>query len=1157
MRDAGHAYRWNAGILAGTGATYETRISQGGAVQVSPRTAGGPMRPPLAPTRGAPLTLETVSISRGPRVLASGAAPATLEPDGTVIVRRGPITERLENDDAGLEQSWQLDRSPEGEGDLVVSVRGVGQRYAARTEHGLHFAGDGSSSLGLRYGAATWVDASGRRSPVEPRWVEGAIVLTVPASVLASSTFPAVLDPTVSAETEIDKPAGGAQAAAEGEQTGPSVASAGAGKGFFAAWLDYRGARPAMYGARIDTNGNVVDTTGIPIAMGVANATPVVVARSDGGGYLVIWAVSYVDTYQEPGIYAVRLDAQGRTLDTTPITVAANVSNSNGPTAAFDGTNWFVVWSHYSGGTTGYDVAGALVPGTGPVATPAVVDVAKTTDFEYAPTIGFGGGQYMVAWRTSTKILAQSFDKTGAHVGTPSQVSTLLNVYSLTSAFDGTNHLVVFSGYSGASTHIWARRVSTAASVLDAADRVVVADPVTYDDYPHAAFDGTDTLISWSRSGNLMAARMTTAGVMRDAPVEVTASFNTAAPPYYPNYSFYDCPMASDGNGAIAVSTQYGGPVFSNDVIGVHIPKAPVGPQAATLVTKAAPQETSPAVAHSAKAHYVTWLDGRGASPGIWGATLGNDAAPGTATKLVDDAVRFPDLAQPRIASDGTGYLVVFYASEPPQSRRGIFGIRVDGSGTPDATGAFPIWTTSTVTPPFETDGAPDVSFDGANYLVVWQAQTTDGSGILGVRLPKASNTPIETQPAHLSNINTIETRDSPSVAFDGQNHFLAWVTRRPTPGGVPVSHIYGTRVSKEAAPLDAEIVICNAFLLQRAPAVAGDAANGGFLAVWEDYRTDLFAADVYGARIDAQGRLEDGDTGFKIAAGPQDESRPHVAPSGDGTNWVVAWRDLRSKATYDIYGAWVSLAGRNHDPNGYLLSAESGDEDLPRLDSSGAGKLVLAYQRLDPANGYGSYRIRARSIDSGALVGSTCTKGDDCASRSCVDGFCCSTECDGCGVCNRTPGTCTARAAGDVSPTCPTYKCTGDLACPTQCMKDDDCAQNASCDPATHTCISRIICTDEHTLKDLSGNLKDCAPYKCVGDACKTQCGSVDDCASGFVCTPDGRCVQSPGPSDAGGCTASGASPSDGGAGVLLAGITWIAAGIVGRRARARRRVV
>jgi hypothetical protein len=395
--------------------------------------------------------------------------------------------------------------------------------------------------------------------------------------------------------------------------------------------------------------------------------------------------------------------------------------------------------------------------------------------------------------------------------------------------------------------------------------------------------------------------------------------------------------------------------------------------------------------------------------------------------------------------------------------------------------------------------------------------------------------------------VNPIEQRLEPSLAFDGTNYFASWVVTRPTPGGIEVSHIAGTRVSNAAAPLDGEIEVCNAFLLQRAPAVAADTKNGGFMVVWEDYRTDLEAADVYGARISAQGQALDGPTGFQIAAGAWDESRPRVAPSGDGTNWVVAWRDLRSKATYDIYGAWVSLAGRTHDPNGFLLSAEAGDEDLPWLDSSGGGKLVLAYQRLDPSNNYGSYRIRARSIDSGALVGTNCTKNDDCASRSCVDGFCCSTECDGCGVCNKTPGTCTPRAAGDVSPTCPAYKCKGDLACPTQCTTDADCTQSASCDPATHTCISRIICTDDHTLKDLTGKTTDCTPFKCIGDACRTQCGSVDDCAAGFVCTLDGRCAQGPSPSD-GGCATSSSSP---GGGALAALLAWIIAIVGARRLR------
>src|SRR5205085_3754302 len=99
------------------------------------------------------------------------------------------------------------------------------------------------------------------------------------------------------------------------------------------------------------------------------------------------------------------------------------------------------------------------------------------------------------------------------------------------------------------------------------------------------------------------------------------------------------------------------------------------------------------------------------------------------------------------------------------------------------------------------------------------------------------------------------------------------------------------------------------------------------------------------------------------ISAADTDESRPRVSESGDGTNWVVAWRDLRSKQTYDLYGAWVSRAGKLQDPKGLLLSAEGGDEDAPWISASGPGKLVLAYQRLDPRTGYGSYRVRARAI--------------------------------------------------------------------------------------------------------------------------------------------------------------------------------------------------
>jgi hypothetical protein len=1116
MRSAAHAFRSEAGAFASGGSTFEATVDKTGAIAMLPR---------LPRAVGARLGLETVLVARGAHVLASGPGVATQHDDGSVVVQRSSVVERVSADDDGVEQSWTFARAPEGAGDLVVAIAGAGQRFTTSTEHGLHFASAGAG-LGVRYGAATWVDATGARTTIAPRWVDGRILLVVPDSVVARSRFPAVLDPTITAEKETDTPAGGGSAAS-GQQYSPWIAAGSPGNGYLAVWYDYRGVRPAIFGARIKSDGTVQDTTGIAIATGVGYTNPRV--YSNGNGYLVTWAVSYLDYYQNAGVYAVRLDAQGTVLDPAPLVVAANQTNVAEPSAAYDGTNWLVSWYRYAG-TTAYDISAARVPGEGPITDPTIVDVAKTTDSELRPSVTYDGTNFFVVYETYTGIVGQTVGKDGKLVGTPLTIASSTALYEHSTAYDGNgNTLVVWSQYS--STYDVLGKIVTKAGAVGPQINVSV-DGVNSDDRPRVAWDGTDFVVGFLRDSFLYSNRVSPAGVPT-APVGVLTTG-----------THYDFALASDGAASIAVDSEYQpAPATSlSDVMGTKIAKNP-GASTTFIVSKAANSETSPDVAWNGTAHYAAWVDTRDPQPAIYGATLGPDGAPGVPKALVSNA-GVTSLSSPRIASDGQGYLVVFAADEPTPQRRGIRGIRVNGDGSLNGA-MFDVQVTPYAAN--EVDNNPDVAWDGTNYLVVWESQTTDGTGVAGIRVPRTTNTPVDKAPLRISTVNPVERRTDASIAFDGQSYFVAWITTRPTASGVNVSHVYGTRVSKDGAPLDGETVICDAFLFQKAPQVAADPANGGFFAAWEDYRTDLEAADVYGARISANGQNVDGPSGLKIAAGAYDESRPHVAPSGDGTNWVVAWRDLRSKSTYDVYGAWVSLAGRTHDPDGFLLSAEAGDEDAPRLSSEGQGKLLLAYQRLDPRTGYGSYRIRARAIDSGALVGTACAKNDDCASRSCVDGFCCSTECDGCGVCNVQKGTCTPRAAGDLSPTCPAYKCKGTVDCPTKCDTDADCTDNASCDPATHTCISRIICIDPHTLKDLTGNKTDCSPFKCVGAACLTQCGSVDDCADGFVCGFDGRCRQAPAPSD-GGCAAGGSGASGT---CVFASLAWLLASIFVRRRR------
>ena len=79
-----------------------------------------------------------------------------------------------------------------------------GAAFVATTSNGLHFrSADGALT---RYGVATFVDAEGHRTTIEPHYTDGAIDIVVPDKVLRAARYPAVLDPIISPEQSIDVP---------------------------------------------------------------------------------------------------------------------------------------------------------------------------------------------------------------------------------------------------------------------------------------------------------------------------------------------------------------------------------------------------------------------------------------------------------------------------------------------------------------------------------------------------------------------------------------------------------------------------------------------------------------------------------------------------------------------------------------------------------------------------------------------------------------------------------------------------------------------------------------------------------------------------------------------------------------------------------------
>jgi len=1147
MRDVKTGFTRHGGTLATEGTAYEATVSARGALAISPfsplrAAALGPVNGARA--QGAPLTLETVRIARG--TFETVGPGNVFERDGAAVVIRGDVEEILEDDAVGIEQSWRFARAPPGNGNLEVRVRATGERYVTTTAHGLHF-GDASASLGLRYGTATWVDANGTRTVIEPRFDGTDIVLRVPQAVVDTSRYPAVLDPTVTPEQELDKPA--QVAPASGDRSYPLIARAPANGGYLGVWYDRRGVRPSFYGSRVAANGTPTTETGFIIAGGVTPSTTPLLA-SASVGYLLVWSVSYYDIYQQPGVYAVRVDPQGAPLDAQPVLVASNEGSVYSLSAAYDGTSWLVAWQRYTSSTTLYDVRGTRVPAQG-APDAKVLDLAKTAEYEDTPVVlPNANNGFLLVYRTRQNVSpynATISTRTVSKDGVPAANATVLlsqpNLYELDATTSGAQHILAYNR----GDDQYALRIGNNGAAVGAPINVSVV-PNVYDHRPRIMFDGTNFLQTFMRGQSVMGARISPAGALLDAAPFTLATGN----------SYYDRMVASDGTGTVLVHSEY--VLVPNQPSRAEIrltpfskPAAPNAPVAGAVqvLSKAANAEQDAAVAFNGNSHYAVWIDSREANPTIWGSMISGDGQPAEPVKLLSNpngATTYSQLGRPRIAFGGDHFLVTFFASaQSATPELGIYGLLLDVNGALVG-GVRKLSVNDPSQQPFATEREPDVAFDGTNFLVVYEQDSNDGNAIAGRRIAPDG---ISVDPAsiRLSPRTQSGQRRTPALAFDGNSYFIAWVTSRPT-ASIDVTHIFGTRVGTDTlTALDGETVVCDAFLLQRSPQVAADKKNGGFFVVWEDNRTALESADVYGARITRDGVNVEGPNGMKISNGKHDEARPRVAASGDGTNWVVAWRDFRSKHSYDVYGAWISLAGKVHDPDGFLLSAEGGDEEAPVLSPAAAGKLLLTYQRLDPSAG--SYRLRSRIVQSGALVASPCTKNDDCASRSCVDGVCCSTECAGCGVCNATPGTCTPRAEGTETDRCASYKCKGTLECPTKCENDADCAARANCDPATKTCVSRVLCIDSHTLKDVTGKLTDCAPFNCIADACRTQCGSVDDCAAGFVCDYGGRCVPPPGSGDLGCSVSSDGHGGGTGVGVVLVGVGWAFASALRRRVR------
>ena len=333
-------------------------------------------------------------------------------------------------------------------------------------------------------------------------------------------------------------PEGIVVSAADDYQFSPAIASGGAT--CLAAWNDYRCYNEDIYGARLRYDGTVIDPFGIGISKG-ADEQQLPAVTFGSSGFLVVWQDQAESLHPWFQICGARVSPSGVPLDARDIAIASAERDQCGPRAAFDGSEFLVVWGDLRNGN--WDVYGTRVGLDGSVLDPNGIVISAAASHQCAATIASDGTNYLVVWEDSRN----GDDIYGARVS-PSGVvldpdglaiSTAAGGQGLPAVvFGGTNYLVVWEDRrSGSYPDIRGARISPSGVVLDSAG-IAISTAADEQRFPAVAFDGTNSLVVWQdwRNGHdysmIYGARVSPAGAALDSsgiPISVTS--NASAPP--------------------------------------------------------------------------------------------------------------------------------------------------------------------------------------------------------------------------------------------------------------------------------------------------------------------------------------------------------------------------------------------------------------------------------------------------------------------------------------------------------------------------------------------------------------------------------------------------------------------------------------------------
>ena len=238
----------------------------------------------------------------------------------------------------------------------------------------------------------------------------------------------------------------------------------------------------------------------------------------------------------------------------------------------------------------------------------------------------------------------------------------------------------------------------------------------------------------------------------------------------------------------------------------------------------------------------------------------------------------------------------------------------------------------------------PRICSDGSGgAIITWEDSRVSGNDIYAQRI-NAYGKALWTIDGVVI-CSQLGTQYDPVIASDGEGGaIIAWPDQRV--GNVD---IYAQKVDADGVVqwTSNGVAVCTTSESQYGLQLVSD-GSGGAIFVWQDERYGDY--DIFAQRIDAGGTAQWLVDGITVCGETNIQGSPQLIADGFG-GAIIAWDDLRSATTYDIYAQRVNAGGSTlWTSGGRSVCTEIDHQIDPRLIMDGAGAALITW--TDDRNG-------------------------------------------------------------------------------------------------------------------------------------------------------------------------------------------------------------